>query len=165
MPLDYKHIAKGADAFCNAWKNYYENKDNNAEPDISVLPYVVNVAFACELYMKAIIIHEADISKREEVIKKIKSKKVGHNLQILFKMLSVGIQQRIKSKIPDSLIKQAQDEEVRGCEVMLKAPNISEEAKTYYQGMIDDAVSTFDEMLQRHVLQLVVHGRLLHGAA
>lgn len=71
------------------WFLHFAEQINNLDDIIcgGIYPFVVNSAFACELYIKAILICNSNNNKIEK----------GHDLKKLFETLSVEVQSNIKA--------------------------------------------------------------------
>ena len=101
MNYDFKQIAEGARSFYNVGLLHLtEPKKWPVGPP--AIPFYVDIAFACELFMKAIITyHTPDISKSDY-------KKLGHRLDKLFVALPLETQKEIKDNIPDCKVQEIQ---------------------------------------------------------
>ena len=71
----------------NEFLRLVENSEYSKDDIMSQLPLVVNLIFACELYLKALLLAEG---KNVE-----ECKKLNHNLSSLFKSLSINRQNSI----------------------------------------------------------------------
>ncbi len=71
------------------WFLYVAEKINNLNDIIcgGMYPFVVNMAFACELYIKAILIYKSNNNKIEK----------SHDLKKLFETLPIDVQSNIKT--------------------------------------------------------------------
>lgn len=83
---DYDICKEEANAFLDTAKMC--NEKWNGFPGEILYPLVVNCVFACELYMKAIIIH--DNANNET--------RLGHNLNKIFNDLPLSTQKRLSNK-------------------------------------------------------------------
>lgn len=85
MNCDFKQIAKGAYSFYNV--GILHCKEPKKWPvGLPAIPFYVSTAFACELFMKAIMTYYTpDISKSDY-------KKLGHRLDELFAALPLETQ-------------------------------------------------------------------------
>lgn len=142
----YKQIANGARSFftiCRAFIDQRSGVSSSTIVGIDAIPYYVNAAFACELYMKAIIkYHNSDMTNAE-------FKKLGHNLADLFKNLPMDAQRSIKSNIPDREVTKNQKILVKKWATLLES-DVDEEVKTVARHTIDNTPTSFDDILEKH---------------
>ncbi|HWQ96921.1 MAG TPA: hypothetical protein VN538_02330 [Clostridia bacterium] len=139
MPYDYKEIASNARAFHDVGMLLFSEPEKWPIAPYSS-PFLVNIAFSCELYMKAIITYyNRNISKSE-------LKDLGHRLDKLFNALPLQIQSEIITKIPDSMVKKQQIEQKKRYIAFLERNHNPQERKML-EHRISITVSTFREML------------------
>lgn len=140
MGLDFKEIAEGACAFFYVGRSYLEPEKHI--PGVAAIPYYVDTAFACELYMKAIIVfHNPNVTKQE-------FKKIRHRLDTLFELLPVETQEEIKDKLSDQKIQEMQKHYISQYKKLLStdAPDI---VKNIAKKKIENPALSFGEMLKQ----------------
>ena len=143
MTLDYRQIANIAQTYKTLFWEYME-RDDGSNPSINTIPYIVNASLACEMYMKALIVH-FDPSCTEKQLKKW-----GHNLNALFNKLPCDMKIRIKTKIPDSEIKNRRDQSISNYTKIMKNPTTTNEHKENIKKIISNLPLTFDAILFAH---------------
>lgn len=142
--LNYKSIAEGARAFYNlGMLRIY--KPEQYPVGHSVVPLYVNTAFACELYMKALILFE-----KPEMTKK-EFKKLGHRLDNLFEALSPPIKAEIEKSFTDQSIQKHHKEAISSYQTFLSSDASDDEKDMAKQCVQQNAIS-FDEILKNHAL-------------
>lgn len=140
MGFDFKQIAEGAHAFFNVGRKYLEPEKHI--PGVASIPYYVDTAFACELYMKAIIVfHNPNVTKKE-------FQKIKHRLDKLFELLPMEMQEKIRDKLPDQKIREMQEYYIFQYKKLLStdAPNI---VKNIAKKKIENSALSFGEMLKQ----------------
>ncbi|MCL2388521.1 MAG: hypothetical protein FWC89_13380, partial [Defluviitaleaceae bacterium] len=143
MELNYRQIANIAQTYKTLFWEYLE-RDDGSNPNINIIPYIVNASLACEMYMKALIVH-FDPSCTEAQLKKW-----GHKLDVLFNELPCDVKIRIKTKIPDSEIKKRCDQQSSDFAKIIQNPETTNEHREIIKKIIKNSPSTFDEMLSAH---------------
>lgn len=140
MGYDFKQIAEGARAFHHVGRIYLEPEKK--APGVAAIPYYVDTAFACELYMKAIIAFQNPNITIQEF------RQVGHRLNKLFEALPTNTQKKIRDKIPDDEIKKMEASHISQYEKLLStdAPTT---VKNIAKIQIENSVSSFKEMLEQ----------------
>lgn len=142
MDLDFKQIAVAARAFYDVglirldepWKD---------RAGVQIIPFNVNTALACELFMKAIIIYENPQMRSEQ------SKKLGHCLDNLFKTMSLEAQNKIRDQIPEAKIQEMQKQTIAAYQDFLRQ-NLSDNERKVGEHAANSISLTFDEMLKDH---------------
>lgn len=143
MRLDFKQIAEGACAFYNVGQIYISPPKKDL--GVAAIPYYVNTAFACELFMKVIIAYQnSNITKRE-------LQHIGHRLDKLFQSLSTETQKKIKDKIPDCQIQKVQTEYVLQAQKLLSS-DAPVAVKRLAKYQIENSVSSFEEALSEQAM-------------
>lgn len=140
MEFDYKQIAEGARAFFNVGMKYWEPETHT--PGVASIPYYVDTAFACELYMKAIIVlHNPDVTKKD-------FQKIKHRLDKLFELLPLETREKIRDKLPDEKIREMQNRYIFQYKKLLitEAPDI---VKNIARKKIENPALSFGEMLKQ----------------
>lgn len=136
MEFDFKQIAEGAYAFFNVGMEYWDPEKHIL--GVASIPYYVDTAFACELYMKAIIVfHNPDITKKE-------FQKIKHRLDKLFELLPMETQEKIRDKLPDQKIREMQEYYISQYKKLLST-DVSNIAKK----KIENSALSFGEMLKQ----------------
>jgi len=144
MKYNYREIACGALAFYNTAKSYIESPFRSY--GTQAIPCYVNLAFSCELFMKAIIVfNNSDITPQE-------LKKLGHNLDTLFEALPNEIRSEIRVSIPDCMIESMKKKRTETYKQSLHT-DISLQAKYMIESRINNFPSTFSEILEQHADQ------------
>lgn len=140
MGFDFRQIAEGARAFFDVGKIYIDSPKKNS--GVAAIPYYVDTAFACELFMKAIIVFQnPNITKKE-------FQQIKHRLDKLFYRLSPETQEKIKVKIPDCQIQKVQAEYVIQAQKILSS-GAPDDVKRLVKYKIENPVSSFEEMLKQ----------------
>lgn len=140
--LTYDSIAEGARSFYNL--GMLRIREPEQYPiGHSVVPFYVNMAFACELYMKALILFE----KPEMTI--VELKKLRHRLDDLFEALSSPIKDEIKNQFTNQSIQEHQKEKVLSYQAFLSS-DAPDDEKDIVRQCIQQNVTSFDEMLKNH---------------
>jgi hypothetical protein len=142
MSYNYKEIASSARAFYEVGLLLITETDRWPIAPYSG-PFLVNTAFSCELYMKAIITHSNPSITQSEF------KALGHRLDKLFQALPLQFQTEIKGLIPDSRVKCQQIKEKEVYLGSLQKKSAFEE-REMVNSHIKNLVSTFDEMLAKN---------------
>ena len=141
MALDYRQIANGGKAFFTIGFSFINTKGHPIGPIL--IPYYVNLSFACELFMKAIIVYYRD----DITIGQLRG--LGHDLFRLYISLPKVIQQEIEERIPDSEVKKRTEELLREYKIRLAGdPPVDE--KLILERKISNPPTTFIEMLKTH---------------
>lgn len=139
---DYRQIAENARAF------YTVGRLSVDEPDkwrvgYPTVPFYVNTAFACELYMKAIICYESPEITIEDL------KKIGHFLDRLFGRLSEKIQKEIKQQLPDKEIQKLSQKKHEKLKLLIDS-DVPNDVKRIAKYELEHSVGTFNETLRKH---------------
>lgn len=140
MGFDYKQIAEGARAFFNVGMEYRGNE--NRIFGVASIPYYVDTAFACELYMKAIIVfYDPNVTRQD-------FQKIKHRLDKIFELLPMETQGKIKDKLPDQKIREMQESYIFQYKEILStdAPDI---VKNIAKKKIENPALSFGEMLKQ----------------
>ena len=141
MDYNYKQIAEGARAFFNVAIDYIEKPDRT--PSIAMIPYHVCLTFSCELFMKAIIVHDFPDMTQQEL------QKLGHNLNSLYEKLPSNRKEKITREIPDLKIMELRTKRVNSYKAALKS-NLPYQVKTLASYRLKTFPKTFLEMLFAH---------------
>ena len=141
MDFDFKRIAEGAQVFLNVVSEYIEKP--NKSPGIATIPYQVCLTFSCELYMKAIIVHDYPNISQPEIWK------LGHSLSSLYEKLAPCRKERIGREIPDSKIAAITAKRTISYQSILHS-DLSREVKNMANYKLETFPQTFIEMLQIH---------------
>ena len=140
MGFDYKQIAEGARAFFNVGMKYLESEKHI--PGVASIPYYVDTAFACELYMKAIIVFDnPNVTKQD-------FKNIRHRLDKLFGLLPTETQKGIRDKLPDQKIREMQENYISQYKKLLSA-DASDIVKSIVKKKIENPALSFGEMLKQ----------------
>jgi len=142
MALDYKQIAENACAFYNVERIHLDEADKWGV-GYPTVPFYVNTAFACELYMKAIICYENPGITKEEL------KKIGHTLDGLFDRLSENIQKEIKQQLPDKEVQKLSQAKTEGLKLLINN-DVPDDVKRIAKYELEHSVVTFNEALRKH---------------
>ncbi|MEN6418331.1 MAG: hypothetical protein ABFC73_05360 [Clostridiaceae bacterium] len=141
MALDYRQIANGGKAFFEIGYKFINTEGHPIGPVL--IPYYVNIAFACELFMKAIIVyHRKDISVGQ-------LRGLGHNLEKLYSSLPESIRQEIEYNIPDAEVKKRTDGLLKVYKHEL-SNNPPDDERLILESRIRNSPATFIEMLVIH---------------
>lgn len=140
--LDYKSIAEGARSFYSLGMLRVQEPEQYPIGHL-VVPLYVNTAFACELYMKALILFETPTMTIAEL------KKLSHRLDNLFDALSPPIKDEVKKQFTDQTIQEHQKELVLSYRNFLSS-DAPEATKNIVKQGLQQNVSSFDGMLKNH---------------
>lgn len=140
--LDYKSIAEGARSFYNLGMLRVHEPEQYPMGH-SVVPLYVNMAFACELYMKALILFGKPEMTKEEL------KKLRHRLDDLFEALPPLIKDEIKKQFNDQSIQERQKEKTSLYQSFLLS-DAPDDEKDMIRQCIQQNAASFDEMLRNH---------------
>lgn len=141
MGLDYKTIAEGARSFYDIGCSYIERP--NRSLGVEGIPFYVNTALACELFMKAIIVYK-DPNTTKHFFKKLQ-----HRLDLLFFELPPAVQNIVRAAIPDEKVLSEEGKVCRRYSELLNS-SAPEAAKVIAKHQINNSSSSFEEMLIRH---------------
>lgn len=137
--LNYKTMAEGARSFYN----FGMQRREQLPIGFSIVPHFVNMAFACELYMKALLLFEKPNMTVQEL------KKLGHRLDNLFEALSSSIKDEVKKQFTDQTIQEYQKRKVSSCQDILSS-NAPDDVKDVASHYLQQNVSSFDDILKNN---------------
>ena len=141
MVLNYKQIAEDARAFYNVGRLRVD-EPSKWSIGYSSVPFWVNTAFACELYMKSIICYYNPGTTVEDL------RKISHYLDRLFEKLPEGVKREIREQIPDLEIQNREQRKNIGYRELLSS-DAPDDIKSIVKYELENAVSTFDEALKK----------------
>lgn len=141
--LDFKQMAEGARAFSNAG-DILKSKFKNECPETEIIPAYVNTAIACELYMKAMIVHKNPNTTEKEL------KNLSHDLYNIFNKTPLEIQDRVKSKFPDNVVTDNEKSVCDSFNKLLQSSDTPAEVKNIASQRIKNMATSFDKILKKH---------------